>query len=82
MHRKAAGRDQHDIEAHVAGGVLRMARQPEFGCGDDAALLALADRLGGIIELLARLDLDEDEGRRATMSISPTGVLNRRNRMR
>jgi hypothetical protein len=38
-----------------------MARQPEFGGGDDAALLALADRLGGIVEPLARLDLDEDE---------------------
>jgi hypothetical protein len=38
-----------------------MARQPEFGGGNDAALLALADRLGGIVEPLARLDLDEDE---------------------
>jgi len=55
MHR------QHDIEAYVAARIPRMARQPEFGGGDDAALLALADRLGGILELLARLDLDEDE---------------------
>ena len=61
MHRQAPGRDQHHIEAHVAARILRMARQPEFGGGDDAALLALADRLGGIGELLARLDLDEDE---------------------
>ena len=57
----AGGRDQHDIEAHVAARIVRMAREPELGSGDDAALLALADRLGGIGELLARLDLDEDE---------------------
>ncbi len=61
MHRQAARRDQHDVEAHVARRVVRMAGEPELRGGDDALLLAPADRFRGIGELLARLDLDEHQ---------------------
>jgi hypothetical protein len=76
MHRQAAGRDQHDVEAHVAPGVVRAAGEPELGGGHDALLLAAADRFRRVGELLST------PRRRATMSISPTGVLKRRARIR
>src|SRR5262249_61721046 len=59
--RQPAGSDQHGIEANVADAVVRKAREPGFGGADNAGALALGDRPGRVIELFARLDLDEHQ---------------------
>ena len=81
--RHLAGRNQHDVEADSALRVVRMASEPELGGSDDAAPSAPGHRFRRVVDALARLDLDEDERvRRATMSISPNGVFQRRAAMR
>ena len=44
---------------------VRVVREPDLGGGRDALALALGHRPGGIVEVLARLDLDEDQQRAA-----------------
>ena len=61
MTRDAARRHQHGIEANVADSIVGIPRQPRLGGGDDADALSVSDRPGGIIERLARLDLDEHQ---------------------
>src|SRR4051812_16768848 len=61
MARNAAGRHQHCIEPHVADAGVGIVREPHLGGGRDALALARGDRPGGIVQLLARLDLDEDQ---------------------
>jgi hypothetical protein len=79
-----AGRDQDRIEADRPLHRIGVRSEPVLRCVDDARLLARGQRFGSIVETLACLDLDENQraARRATMSISPSGVLKRRARMR
>jgi len=78
--RAAVARHQDHVETDVARPVVRVIRKPCLGGRDDALLLARRDRQRGVVEPMARLDLDETSSgpRRATMSTSPTGLLNRR----
>ena len=84
MPRDAARRDQDRIEADVGGGVVGMACEPGAGRGNNTPTLPLAQAFRRVVEPLARLDLDEasTRRRRATMSISPTGLFQRRATMR
>src|SRR5215470_11306379 len=61
MLRYPTRRDQHGVEADVGNARVGMIGEPGFGGRDDAAALALGHRPGGIVELVARLDLDEHE---------------------
>src|SRR5215467_7729514 len=61
MLRHPPGRDQHGVEADVLNARVGMIGEPGFGGRDDACALAFGHRPGGIVEALARLDLDEDE---------------------
>ena len=61
MLRHPAGRDQHDVEAELALGVIGAVGEPELGGGGDAALCPLGHGFGRGIGARARLDLDEDE---------------------
>src|SRR5262249_52480503 len=51
--------DQHGIEADILNARVGISGEPGFGGRDDAAALALGHRPGGIVELVAGLDLDE-----------------------
>jgi hypothetical protein len=55
------GRYQNDVKADEALGVGRMPRKPELGGAKDASSAAFGHRHGGIVGVIARLDLDEDE---------------------
>src|SRR5207248_3284892 len=59
--RDASRRHQDGIEADIVDPLVRDPRQISLGGRNDARALAIGDRPGGIIEMLARLDLDEDE---------------------
>src|SRR5580704_4021783 len=59
--RQLAGRHQDDVEADKTLRVVGMACEPELGGGDDALLGALGDRFRRGVEIVARLDLDEDQ---------------------
>ena len=55
-------RNQHCVESKVAFAEFWTARNPELRRGDDTALAALGDRLGGAIERRTRFHLDECYG--------------------
>src|SRR5260370_13354889 len=61
MTRNTARRHQHGIEADVADAVIAVSREPRLGGGGDAQALAIGDGPCGVIELFARLDLDEHQ---------------------
>src|SRR5262249_56455745 len=61
----AARRHQHGVEADIANAGIGIAREPGLGGADDARALAIGHRPGGVIERVARLDLDEYEQRAA-----------------
>src|SRR5215471_6729748 len=84
MTRNAAGRHQHGIEADIADAVIGVLREPDLGGRGDAQALAIGDRPCGVVEPVAGLDLDEHQqaSPAGLMSISPTGLLQRRARMR
>src|SRR5438477_9377263 len=56
-----SGRDQHGVEADVLNARVGMIGKPSFSRRDDACALALGHRPGGVVEALARLDLDEHQ---------------------
>jgi hypothetical protein len=58
--RHLAGRDDDDVEADFAVGVIGMAGAPQFGGADDPAFIPFRHRFHRIVGALARLDLDED----------------------
>src|SRR5271166_1611717 len=61
MTRNASRCDQHGIEPDVANAIVAMSRKPGLGGCNDAPALTLCNRPGGIIQILPRLDLDEDQ---------------------
>jgi hypothetical protein len=61
MARHSSGGNQHCIETNVANTIVRILRKPSLGCRNDAGALSLGHRPGGIVLLLASLDLDEDQ---------------------
>src|SRR5262249_62357164 len=54
-----ARRHQHRVEADIADAIIGIMREPHLGGADDARALPVGHRPGGVIERLARLDLDE-----------------------
>ena len=54
-------RYQNDVKADEALCVAGMPRQPELGGAKNAPSAAFGHRQGGIVGMIARLDLDEDE---------------------
>src|SRR3954468_18380860 len=59
MARNPPGRHQHCIEAHVADAGVGVVREPHLRGGRHPLALARGYRPGGIVQVLARLDLDE-----------------------
>jgi hypothetical protein len=76
----ATGYNENDVEADVAGVVARMGGEPIARGGDNPPLLARRDGLGRIVVPRPRFASTKAKvfRRRATISISPTGVLKRR----
>jgi hypothetical protein len=72
-------RNQNDVKADEALRVAGMPREPKFGGGEDPTSAAFGHCEGGIVGVIARLDLDEDERVPSPgHAISPNGVLKRR----
>ncbi len=65
MPRNLAGCDQHSVKANVAFSILRMRRKPCPGGLRDAALLTRQNRVGRVVEGIARLHLDEHQNAEA-----------------
>jgi hypothetical protein len=59
--RQFAGRHQDRVEADIAETVAAVGGEPGFRRRGDALLLSWRDRPRGVVELRARLDLDEDQ---------------------
>src|SRR6266542_4836122 len=59
MARNTPGRHQHRIETDIADTRIGVSRQPSLGGRDNAQALAISNRPGGVVQLFARLDLDE-----------------------
>src|ERR1700739_2543744 len=57
--RDFTGRDHNDVETDSAMGKLRMAREPQFGRANHAALGSFGYRFHRLINAGARLDFDE-----------------------
>ena len=58
---KPAGGDEHGVASQGQARRPRVAREPDARGAGDAPALRRADRLGGGIEIAARLDLDEGD---------------------
>src|SRR5215467_3273212 len=74
MTRNTARRHQHGIETDIADAIIGVSRQPRLGGGDAQALSSRSRALTSTNTSRLR--------RRAMMSISPTGLFQRRARMR
>src|SRR5262245_1081394 len=59
MVRNTPRRHQHGIETDVANTRIGVTRQPSLGSRDNAQALAISDRPRRVVQLFARLDLDE-----------------------
>jgi hypothetical protein len=76
----APGYNENDVEGDVAGVVARMGGEPIARGGDNPPLLARRDASAASLSRARALTSTKAKvfRRRATISISPTGVLKRR----
>ena len=81
---ESSRRDQHGVEPDVAFGIVGMCGEPGSGRRGDALLLARHERQAASSSVLRAFTSTNTSRlrRRATMSISPTGLLKRRATMR
>jgi hypothetical protein len=62
---KPPGRDEDGVAPQIQGRRARVARKPDARRPADAASLGRGDRLSRCVEVVARLDLDENDRRAA-----------------
>jgi len=61
MTRQTARRNQHGIEAQIISLMFGVRHQPDLRGRDDARLLAWRYRIGRVVEVCARFDLDKSD---------------------